>query len=198
MLKEPTKTKKKKPEWFQNRFFMITFDCFFSVFVVLNLVVFVWRIIWDTQDLYLKTNYYLNSIISILVSFVIIFYIKYKQFVSFKHNKYKDKANAAIKIKIKVFIIIFAFANINHWRGIWNFTCFYTNKSVVGVFSIGALSVASLIVMNRLCALMSVPFILNKDCMQAAYQVSPSSNKSDNYLKLEDYRVSINLFSNIY
>lgn len=186
--------KMKNPKWYENYLFMICFDCFFTIFVVLNLVVFVWRIIWDTQDLYLKNNYYLNAIISILISFFIIFYIKYKQFESFKYDRYKNKSSGSVKTKIKLFIIIFSFANINHWRGIWNFTLIYTNQSVIGIFSIGLISIICLVVMNRLCVLMSVPFMLNKDCMQVAYQVSPSSNKNDNYLKLEDYRVLFQVF----
>lgn len=178
-----TTTTIKRPKWFENRLFMITFDLIFSTGVVTNLVIFVWRIIWDTQDLYLKTHYYLNSVISIALSFSLIFYIKYKQFESFKHNERMSK------FRIKLFIIVFSFANINHWRGVWNFTLAYTNQSVAGVFLIGAISLLGLLFMNRLCALMSVPYILNKDCMQAAYQVSPSSNRNDNYLKLDDYRV---------
>jgi hypothetical protein len=194
LLRDPLhkmKEKKKQSKWYENTLFMLTFDCLFSTFLVLNLVVLVWRVIWDTQDLYLNNRPYLNAITSILVSFVIIFFIKYKQFESFKQNRYKNKSNWLIKSQIKLFIIIFAFANINHWRGIWYFTIIYTNQSVIGIFSIGTLSICCLIVMNRLCVLMSVPFILNKDCMQVAYQVSPTSSKTDNYLKLEDYRVGL-------
>lgn len=185
LTKSSQKASKKtttKP-WFENRLFMLTFDTIFSTVVVTNLVVFVWRIIWDTQDLYLKSNLYLNSVISIALSFSLIFYIKYKQFVSFKRNDYMGKC------EIKLFIILFSFANINHWRGVWNFTLAYTDHSLIGVSLIGAISILGLLFMNRLCVLVSVPFILNKDCMQAAYQVSPNSNRNDNYLKLNDYRV---------
>lgn len=166
---------------------MISFDCIFSIFIVLNLVIFVWRIIWDTQDLYLKSNSYLNSIISILISFMLILYIKSKQIKSLKNEK---KLSYKARSKIKFFILVFGFANVNQWRGVWNLTLIYTNESVIGIFTIGVLSIVCLIAMNRLCALISVPFILNRDCAQLAYQIHPFSNKSNKYLKLNEYNVS--------
>jgi hypothetical protein len=63
-------------------FLMLIFDFSFSNFVVLNLVIFVWRIIWDSQDMYLSDNdasKALNYTISIIMSFVILVLVKIKQ-----------------------------------------------------------------------------------------------------------------------
>lgn len=172
-----------------NYLFMISFDSLFSIFLVLNSVVFIWRIIWDTQDLYLKSNSYLNSIISITISFLLILYIKSSQVKSLSYET-NTKSNSRLnKSKVKLFILVFGFANANQWRGVWNITLLYTQESSIGIFTIGFLSIACLIAMNRLCALVSVPYAINKDNAQLAYQIHPFSNKSNNYLKLNEYNV---------
>ncbi|CAF0709202.1 unnamed protein product [Brachionus calyciflorus] len=177
--------------------FMLGFDCLFSIFLVLNLVIFIWRIIWDYQDLYYKNSIKdiaiqrqcISSIISVLGSFLLMFYVKKKQVQSLLDENLHKNKKWQHKAKIKFFIILFSFANINQWRGVWNLTLLITDNSVIGIFTIGILSICGLMFMNRFCALISVPYILNKDCAQLAYQINPSSNKSNNYLKLDDYNI---------
>ena len=193
---------------------MFVFDLLFSTFVVLNLVVFVWRIIWDTQDIYLQSNLYLNSVISVLISFLILIVVKLEQMRSShqfsliddedecetstlsnnNNNNTNNSKNNAKKLKIKntkysatlkMFILIFSFANINLWRGIWNFTLVYTDNSTMGIIMIGVISIMALIAMNRFCVLVSVPFIYAKDCRDTAYQINPNTNKTHVCLKIE-------------
>jgi len=170
------------------------FDFVFANFLICNLVCFVWRIIWDTQDLYLKSNLYLNSIISVLVYFSLSFIVKIEQIKSAqKHQKnqreglvkVKSKPNWKKKFKLKIFILLFAFANINHWRGIWNFTIFYTEESLTGIFTIGSLSFMGLIALKRICAVMAVPFCIDKDCKQTAFQIDASSKNILQNLSLD-------------
>ncbi len=174
---------------------MIVFDTIFSVFIITNLVVLFWRIIWDVQDIYLnESNAVLNSFISITIYFVLIFFVKLLQFnsvsppIELEQNITKNNVNKSLvhKLKTKLFILVFAFANINNWRGIWYLTGYYTSNSIVGVFTIGSLSLLSLIAMKRVCVLISVPFLLNKDSKQAAYQLHASTFKDIDYLNLEE------------
>ena len=166
-----------------NYVLMLGFDCIFSIFLILNLVVFIWRIIWDTQDIFFdQDKYFISAISSIIISFFLMLYVKTSQVKAqykdtLQNSKQKSWKN---KAKLKFFIIVFSFVNINQWRGVWYLTLYYTNQSQLGVFTIGLLSVVGLIAMNRLCALISVPYILNKDCAQLA---------SNNYLKLNEYNV---------
>ena len=198
--------------------FAFTFDFLFSIFVVTNLVAFVWRIIWDTQDLYLQSNLYINSLISVLVYFTLVTVVKFKQIKSLQAKKVAsqsldvktDKSSAKNanksakkgwkkKLKLKLFILLFAFANINHWRGVWNFTIYYTNESVVGIFTIGSLSLMALVAMNRLCAIISVPFVLGKDSKKSAFQIEANSKSLKCYLSLDqEFQVKYSNKSNIY
>ena len=191
--------------------FNIGFDSFYSVFLICNIVVFVWRIIWDTQDLYLKSNLIINSILSVVIFTILMVIVKYKQIKSLETKyakKYgylnhksecsnmknngdeneidkKKKNRWFYNLKLKMFILIFAFANINHWRGVWNFTIYYTNESVIGIFTIGIISFVSLIAMKRFCALTSVPFVFSKDSKQSAYQIPASAHKTKFYFTLD-------------
>lgn len=185
----------------------IAFDCVFSIVLVNTLVIFVWRIIWDTQDLYLKDNIYLNSLISLFVSYILLFLVKYAQIreinakfnrsivnVNSEHDKSTDEkinetkkqSKKCKKFYLKIFILIFSIANINHWRAVWYFTLKLTNHSLIGTLTIGAISILSLIGMRRVCALMSVPFQINKDCYQNAYQIQPTSVHHNYYLSLKN------------
>ncbi len=184
---------------------MIVFDTIFSVFMITNLVVLFWRIIWDVQDIYLNaSNAVLNSFISIAIYYVLIFFVKLLQFnsvsppIELEQNQAKSNVNKKTKslmhkIKTKLFILVFAFANINHWRGIWYLTGYYTSESIVGVFTIGSLSLLSLIAMKRVCALIYVPFLLSKDSKQAAYQLHASTFKDIDYLNLEE-NLNVNFY----
>lgn len=169
------------------------FDSVFSIFIVLNLVVFIWRIIWDIQDIYLEHGKYLSSFVSIFISFLIMLYVKACQ-VKNQHNLEDPSNSWKNKAKIKFFIIIFSFANINQWRGVWYLTLYYTDESEIGVYTIGTLSIIGLIAMNRLCALLSVPFSLSEDNAQLAYQIHPFTSKSNKYLKLNEYNVILFFF----
>ena len=201
--------------------FNIGFDSFFSVFFINNLVVFVWRIIWDTQDLYLRSNLFINSILSVVIFTILMVIVKYKQIKSLetkytkKYGVLKHKPECSnmnnnnnsdekkidkkkknrwfYNLKLKIFILIFAFANINHWRGVWNFTIYYTNESVIGIFTIGIISFVSLIAMKRFCALTSVPFMFSKDSKQSAYQIPASAHKTKFYFTL-DQESQVSLF----
>ena len=181
------------------------FDLLFANFLISNLVCVVWRIIWDTQDLYLKSNLYLNSAISVLIYFALSVVVKIEQIKSIqKHQSQnsgaslleenpkveadrgvKSKSNWKKKFKLKLFILLFSFANINHWRGIWNFTIHYTNESVVGIFTVGALSFMGLIAMKRLGSIIAVPFCLDKDCKKVAFQVETNSKNLIHNLSLD-------------
>ena len=170
------------------------FDFFFSNLVILNLVVFVWRIIWDTQDIYLKSNVCLNSMISITSSLIILVLVKIKQMKNAKHFSLMNNEenadpyyikNQKYSPQLKIFILIFSFANINLWRGFWNFTLFYTNESMMGILMIGIISLLALIAMNRVCALVSVPYIYAKDTCNTAYQIDPDTIKPNVCLKIE-------------
>ena len=172
------------------------FDFLFANFLICNLVCFVWRIIWDTQDLYLKSNLYLNSFISVLVYFALLIIVKLEQIKSIQkrhknqHDNFKSKSkcvkpNRKKNFKFKVYILIFAFANINHWRGVWNFTTHYTNESTIGIFTIGTLSFMGLIVLKRVCAVMAVPFCIEKDCKATAFQIDANSRNIQQNLSLD-------------
>lgn len=189
---------------FYNLILNIGFDCIFSIFLVNSLVIFVWRIIWDTQDLYLKNRLYLNSLISLMISYFLLFIVKYIQINEINSkfsrsisklnndnstsssNSSHNKKKICKKFSLKIFILIFSFANINHWRAVWNFTLEYTEHSLHGTLTIGALSILSLIAIKRVCALMSVPFQINKDCYQVAYQIQPTSVHHNYYLSLKN------------
>jgi hypothetical protein len=184
---------------------MLCFDFLFSTLVILNLVVFVWRIIWDTQDTYLQSSLaevYLNSVISILVSLVILLLVKIRQMRNARNFSMTDDAengstekrrNGGGKrrrrqeygMKLKAFILVFSFANINLWRGIWNFTFKYTEASTIGIMMIGIISLLALCAMNRVCALVSVPFLFAKDDFDSAYQINPNTNQTNVCLKIE-------------
>lgn len=204
---------------FYNLILNIGFDCIFSIFLVNSLVIFVWRIIWDTQDLYLENRLYLNSLISLMISYFLLFIVKYIQINEINSkfsrsisklnndnstsssNSSHNKKKICKKFSLKIFILIFSFANINHWRAVWNFTIEYTEHkknehtkndhtknehSLDGILTIGALSILSLIAIKRVCALMSVPFQINKDCYQVAYQIQPTSVHHNYYLSLKN------------
>ena len=102
--------------------------------------------------------------------------------------KRKDhkKKSLAHKIKTKLFILVFAFANINNWRGVWYLTGYFTSDSMTGAITIGLISLLSLIAMKRVCVLISVPFILNKDSKLAAYQLHANAFNSNDYLNLDE------------
>jgi len=190
----------------------IVFDCLFSILLINNLVIFVWRIIWDTQDLFLKDNVYLSSLISLAISYLLLFIVKYIQIseINSKFNKNivkKQKQQLKTlgscnenqpaengpkqkkifkKFSLKMLILVFSIANINHWRAVWYFTTECTNNSLNGVLSIGLISILSLWSMKRVCALMSVPFQINKDCYQIAYQIQPTSVHHNYYMSLKN------------
>ena len=193
--------------------FNIVFDFIFSIFVVNNLVVFTWRIIWDTQDLYLLKNLYLNSIISLAIGSILTLIVKWVQIKeinmkaekvfakTFKELESQDTRHKKIegrkwkKFKLKMFIFIFSFANINNWRGIWNFTLIYTNYSVFGIFTIGIVSLLGLFAMRRVCALVSIPFFIFKDNYQNAYRIQPTSANHNYYLSIKDsFTTKVNFF----
>jgi hypothetical protein len=172
------------------------FDFIFANIFICNFVCFVWRIIWDTQDLYLKSNLYLNSFISVLVYFALIVIVKLEQIKSIhkkhknQHDNFKCKSklvgpNWKKKFKLKIFILVFSFANINHWRGVWNFTIHYTNESTIGIFTIGGLSFMGLIALKRVCAVMAVPFCIEKDCKNTAFQIDANSRNIQQNLNLD-------------
>ena len=196
-----------------NKLLSIGFDCVFSIFIVNNLNIFVWRIIWDTQDLYLKENIYLNSLISLFISYIFLFLVKYIQIneINAKFNRTITKQTSAAEAStvekkkkenklcknfiLKMFILMFSFANINHWRAVWNFTNHLTNNSIPGYFTIGLLSFLSLFALRRVCALMALPFQINKDSYQGAYQIQPTSAHHNYYLSLKNkYSNKVNRF----
>jgi hypothetical protein len=194
----------------KNYAFMFGFDLFFSLFVVTNLVVFVWRIVWDMQDLYLNgSNIVLNCFVSILIYIVLIAIVKWIQYDTIKlkmideaanrelHKSGKNKNNSLVyKIKTKLFILVFAFANVNHWRGVWYLTSHYTEDSTEGLVTVGAISFLCLVAMKRVCVLISAPFWVNKDSKQAAYQLHPNSFNKNTYLNLEDNLNVSSIFNN--
>jgi hypothetical protein len=203
--------------------FTFCFDFVFSTLVILNLVVFVWRIIWDTQDIYLESNEYLNPIVSVLISLVILVLVKIVQMKNARNFSMIDDAEngstakkparqlsgggSVIRrhqkygAKLKVFILVFSFANINLWRGIWMFTLHYTNGSAMGMLMIALISGMALIAMNRVCALVALPFIYAKDGFDSAYQINPNTTKTKVCLKIEqelNVIISLKIDSNLY
>ncbi len=100
-------------------------DCFVSIFLITNLVVVVWRSIWDAQDFYYTTNVPLNNWISIFLSTFITVLIKIKQLRFYKrathdvltNNKFQNlrSPNSVGPFELKLCIWVFAFANINNW-----------------------------------------------------------------------------------
>jgi hypothetical protein len=177
--------------------FRILTDCIFSVFVVTNLVAFIWRIIWDTQDIYVEfsslRSKLINAVVSLIISYIFIFYIRYTQItdiISTDNSKSLKKPSVWKNYKIKFLIILFAFANVNFWRGVWNFTIYYSQESVLGIFTIGISSFLTLIYMQRVCAMTSVPFTINRDSKESIYDIVCASNK--NYDSLFNFDRSSN------
>ena len=192
----------------------LAFDSLFAL-IVTWLVAFVWRIIWDVQDLSLEKWPYTSSLISMLIYFVFILYIKYKQVNSIKHmqqhqhqqqqqqqqhllplhnghKQQKQKQRESTwqhKLAVKLFTLAFAFANINHWRGWWYLTTQYTYGSAEGMLSIGALAFLGLLAMKRVCAIISVPYTLNRDSKRLAYQTHPTAfvHTNNAYLSLDEH-----------
>lgn len=162
-----------------------SFDLFFSTVIVLNQVVFVWRIIWDTQDNYLQSDVLLNSLVSLLSSFLVLLVIKLVQ-INYVIGKKKSQISMS---KFKALTLVFAFANITMWRGFWNFTTFYTQNSNVGICMLGLLSVIGLLAMNRLCALVSLPFFFGKDTLDSMYKIDPENSEQALYKRLNESMV---------
>lgn len=177
-------------------------DAFYSIFIICNLVIFVWRSIWDLQDYYLQDNLCLNYWISLLGSYSIIFFVKifqrsfYKQILrthaavsSISYNKFAnifdiddyidtnntDYSYLVGKYELKLYILLFAVANINHWRGIWSLTLYYTDNSYFAIFWIAFLSFAILIFIKRINSLLSVPFQINNDCIEVSFKIQPDN-----------------------
>jgi hypothetical protein len=101
-------------------FTKLVVDCFVSIFVITNLVVVIWRSIWDMQDFYYSSNIHLNYWISIFISFFIIVLVKIKQLRFYRHatqNNLTDNDCRGLvgPIELKFYIWMFAFANINNW-----------------------------------------------------------------------------------
>ena len=173
----------------------ITFDCVFAFFFVTNLNIFAWRVIWDTQDLYLQSNIYFNSIISLLIAYVLIIISKCIQINEIRSkfennnnlsNKNKSRKFLPEQLKIKLIIFLISIANINHWRCVWNFTLEYTNKSSIGIFSLALVVFAIMFITNRLCSIVSIPFQIGTDDYDAAFKIQPSSANHNYYLSLHD------------
>ena len=172
----------------------LIFDFVFSIFLANNLAIFVWRIIWDTQDLYLKSNVYFNSIISLLIAYSLIIVIKCIQinelnFEFHRHAVLESQSvdaqnNTMHKFKLRMFILLISIANINHCRSLWNFTTEYTYNSVNGLLTIGALSLLILLCLKRLCATISSPFQIAQDSYEVAFQIRPTSANHNYYLSL--------------
>lgn len=175
------------------------FDVFFAIFITNNFVIFVWRVIWDTQDLYLKNNPYFNSIISLLIAYILIFFVKCIQIneisSSFQH-KYlattvpdqsdSDAPKIKAKLKIKFLILVISVANINHWRCLWNYTLHYTNHSLNGIFTLAIIALLMMGSMKRVGCLVSSPFQIGKDSYDAAYGIQPASANHNYYLSLKN------------
>lgn len=174
----------------------LVFDCIISIALVNNLDIFVWRIIWDTQDLYLQSNLYFNSIISLVIAYVLIFLVKCIQINEINsllkrkylcdEKKHQEKNSFFENLKIKLVIILISIANINHWRCLWNFTIEYTNKSEAGTFTLALIAFALAIFMKRLCSFVSSPFQIGTDSYDAAYGIQPSSANHNYYLNLKN------------
>ena len=168
------------------------FDAFFSILVVNNLSIFIWRIIWDTQDLYLtETNVYFNSLVSLLIAYSLIVIIKCIQINELNINFHKtslieSEPIQSANVKLKLFLLLISAANINHWRCLWNFTYEYTNKSEQGLFAIGLIAALVLLSMRRLCNVVSSPFQLSQDDYNAAYRIHPTSANHYYYLSLSN------------
>ena len=170
------------------------FDFVFSIFLANNLAIFVWRIIWDTQDLYLKSNVYFNSIISLLIAYSLIIVIKciqinelnfeFYRHVTLESQSVNARNDSMQYFRLRLFILLISIANINHCRSLWNFTTEYTNNSVNGVLTIGALSLLILICLKRLCATISSPFQIAQDSYEVAFQIRPTSANHNYYLSL--------------
>ena len=187
-----------------NLFIKLLLDGCYSILIVTNIVIFVWRSIWDLQDYYLTNNLCLNYWISLLLSYVVIiivkiaqrrFYRRYRKIentdyyefkrrfdpndynIDFKNkNKNTDYSDEIIScFELNIYIVLFAFANINHWRGIWFLTTYYTNDSHYGIFWIGLVSFFGLWMMKRVNSLMSTPFQINSDCIEIAFKIQPEN-----------------------
>jgi hypothetical protein len=182
--------------------FNLFFDAFFSILVVNNLDIFIWRIIWDTQDLYLHLiDIYYNSIISLFIAYVLIFIVKCIQIneihVRFQHM-YADRLAGAsstentssqtlrTKLRIKLLTLIISVANINHWRCLWYISTEYTQNSFGGILTIGAVTFLIMSCMSRVCCLVSSPFQIGKDSYNAAFGIQPASANHNYYLSLEN------------
>lgn len=174
----------------------ITFDFIFAFFFVTNLNIFAWRIIWDTQDLYLQTNIYFNSIISLIIAYILIVISKCIQINEIR-SKFEEKISTSLKsskmqvfshrLKIKLIIFLISMANINHWRCVWNFTLEYTNKSSTGCLSLALIVFAIMFITNRLCSIVSLPFQIGTDDYDAAFKIQPSSANHNYFLSMHEY-----------
>lgn len=170
----------------------LLFDSFFAIAFVNNLDIFVWRIIWDTQDLYLQSNKYFNNIISLLIAYVLIFLVKCLQIQEISRS-FQERQDCTVKesrllseksTRTKIVILVISVANINHWRCLWNFTLEYTDHSEKGIYTLACLAFLAAFGMKRLGAFVSSPFQLGRDCYEAAYGVQPSSANHYYYLSL--------------
>jgi hypothetical protein len=171
----------------------LAFDTVFAL-TVNNLDIFVWRIIWDTQDLYLQSNKYFNSIISLLVAYVLIFLVKCLQIQEI-HESFTRKHLPQVatrppffseRTRTKLVILMISAANINHWRCLWIFTLEYTKHSERGIYTLACLAFLAVIGMRRLGSFISSPFQIPRDCYEAAYGVQPASANHYYYLSLKN------------
>ncbi len=186
--------------------FNLFFDAFYSILVVNNLDIFIWRIIWDTQDLYLHLiDIYYNSIISLIIAYILIFIVKCIQIneinVKFRQiyierlaGKYNSDSNTKMAdnhtpramLRNKLLILIISLANINHWRCLWNISTEYTQNSLRGIITIALVTFLIMGCMNRVCCLVSSPFQLGQDSYNAAFGIQPASANHNYYLSLEN------------
>ena len=188
-----------------NLFIKLLLDGCYSIFVITNIVVMVWRSIWDLEEYYLKDNLCLNYWISLLFSYFIIIIVKiaqrrfYRQFRKIenadyyafksrfdpsdysvdydknKNNRINTNDDLISNIELKIYIVLFAFANINHWRGIWFLTTYYTEDSHYGIIWLAIVSFIGLWMIKRVNSLMATPFQINADCIEVAFKIQPEN-----------------------
>lgn len=186
-----------------NYLFKLIIDCLYSLVLISNLVILVWRSIWDIQDLYLAENLFINYLITLLISYILMISIKiYQQYINQDLINFTND-HSFNQLKIKFIIFIFSFANINHWRAIWSLTDYLTefdlyanissshksNDSLVGHLIIGLLSILCLCSMKRINSLMGVPFQINDDSIEIALKIQPYNQLNDSiYNQLEKWQ----------
>nr|XP_018902842.1 PREDICTED: uncharacterized protein LOC109034258 isoform X1 [Bemisia tabaci]XP_018902843.1 PREDICTED: uncharacterized protein LOC109034258 isoform X1 [Bemisia tabaci]XP_018902844.1 PREDICTED: uncharacterized protein LOC109034258 isoform X1 [Bemisia tabaci]XP_018902846.1 PREDICTED: uncharacterized protein LOC109034258 isoform X1 [Bemisia tabaci]XP_018902847.1 PREDICTED: uncharacterized protein LOC109034258 isoform X1 [Bemisia tabaci]XP_018902848.1 PREDICTED: uncharacterized protein LOC1090342 len=117
------------PTWFSlspkdNNIVLYSLDCFFSVFIIGSLLVFVWRGAWTLIDIFLYPgDPVFSAWYSLVIGYIVVFTTFALQPVV---KKLVKKLEGFWRLCIVDAYLIFSFTGtINVWRGIWNLLSAY-------------------------------------------------------------------------